>query len=127
MLAKEFAPERVDRLVSGGARYSSLCGATFSMIPEPPNNSAQKIMRNDYLQNALLVITDPNILVNVVSRRVKQLRQGHRPLVESLEKLSAEDTALREISEGRITYELPSAAEMALVAKPSVFRRSVNA
>ena len=84
-------------------------------------------MRNDYLQNALLVITDPNILVNVVSRRVKQLRQGHRPLVESLEKLSAEDTALREISEGRITYELPSAAEMALVAKPSVFRRSVNA
>lgn len=62
-------------------------------------------MRDDYLKEALKVIDDPNILVNVVSRRVKQLRRGHRPLVESLEKLSAEDTALREIMEGKITYE----------------------
>ena len=63
-------------------------------------------MRNDYIQGALKVIDDPNILVNVVSRRVKQLRRGNRPLVESLEKLSAEDTALREISEGKISFEV---------------------
>jgi DNA-directed RNA polymerase subunit omega len=69
-------------------------------------------MRDDYLQAALKVIGDPNILVNVVSRRVKQLRRGNRPLVESLEKLSAEDTALREIAEGKIAYELPSLEEM---------------
>jgi DNA-directed RNA polymerase subunit omega len=37
---------------------------------------------------------------------VKQLRRGSRPLVESLEKLTAEDTALREIIEGKIGYEL---------------------
>lgn len=65
-------------------------------------------MRDDYLKDALRVIDDPNILVNVVSRRVKQLRRGNRPLVESLEKLSAEDTALREIIEGKISYELAS-------------------
>ena len=65
-------------------------------------------MRYDYLRNALLVIEDPNILVNVVSRRVKQLRRGNRPLVQSLEKLSAEDTALREVAEGKISYELGS-------------------
>ena len=70
-------------------------------------------MRTDYLQNALLIIEDPNILINVVSRRVKQLRRGNRPLVVSLEKLSAEDTALREIAEGKITYELATAAEIA--------------
>ena len=63
-------------------------------------------MRDDYLSKARLVIDDPNILINVVSRRVKQLRRGSRPLVESLEKLSAEDTALREIAEGKISYEL---------------------
>ena len=63
-------------------------------------------MREDYIKDALKVITDPNMLINVVSRRVKQLRRGHRPLVESLEKLSAEDTALREIMEGKISYEL---------------------
>jgi DNA-directed RNA polymerase subunit omega len=70
-------------------------------------------MRNDYLQNALKVIDDPTILVNVVSRRVKQLKRGNRPLVESLEKLSAEDTALREIAEGKITYELASVEDLA--------------
>jgi len=65
-------------------------------------------MRDDYIKEALKTIDDPNILVNVVSRRVKQLKRGNRPLVESLEKLSAEDTALREIIEGKISYELAS-------------------
>lgn len=63
-------------------------------------------MRDDYIKEAKKVINDPNILVNVVSRRVKQLRQGNRPLVESLEKLNLEDIALREIIEGKISYEL---------------------
>jgi DNA-directed RNA polymerase subunit omega len=70
-------------------------------------------MRDDYLRSALTVIDDPTILVNVVSRRVKQLKRGNRPLVESLEKLSPEDTALREIAEGKITYELATEAELA--------------
>ena len=39
-------------------------------------------MRDDYLQKAREVIPDPYILVNVISRRVKQLRRGSRPLVE---------------------------------------------
>ncbi len=63
-------------------------------------------MRDDYLRAAQLVIDDPTVLINVVSRRVKQLRRGNRALVESLEKMSAEDTALREIAELKISYEL---------------------
>lgn len=63
-------------------------------------------MRDEYLLAARAVVSDPYILINVVSRRVKQLRRGARPLVESLEKLNAEDIALREIAEGRISYEL---------------------
>ena len=63
-------------------------------------------MRDDYLQSAQLVITDPNILINVVSRRAKQLKNGYKPLIESLERLSAEDIALREIIEGKISYQL---------------------
>ncbi len=66
-------------------------------------------MRDDYIKEALKIITDPNILINVVSRRVKQLKRGNRPLVESLEKLSPEDIALREIIEGKISYELAAA------------------
>lgn len=63
-------------------------------------------MRDDYIRDALKVIPDPNLLINVVSRRVKQLRRGNRPLVESLEKLSSEDIALREIIDGKISYEV---------------------
>jgi DNA-directed RNA polymerase subunit omega len=71
------------------------------------------LMKDEYLKAALLKVDDPNILVNLVSRRVKQLRRGHRALVESLEKLSPEDIALREIIEGKISYEMPTAQEMA--------------
>jgi DNA-directed RNA polymerase subunit omega len=83
-------------------------------------------MRNDYLQSALQVIDDPTILVNVVSRRVKQLKRGNRPLVESLEKLSAEDTALREIAEGKITYELATIEELAQT-HPAPLRNAASA
>ncbi len=62
-------------------------------------------MRDDYIRQALSKITDPNILINVVSRRVKQLKRGNRPLVESLEKLSPEDIALREIIEEKISFD----------------------
>ena len=63
-------------------------------------------MRDEYIREAQKSIPDPNVLINVVSRRVKQLRRGSRPLVESLEKLSPEDIALREVIEGKISFEL---------------------
>jgi DNA-directed RNA polymerase subunit omega len=63
-------------------------------------------MRDEYLKAANKIITDPNILINVVSRRVKQLKSGMEPLVQSFEKLEGEDIALREIIEGKISYEL---------------------
>ena len=66
-------------------------------------------MRDEYIREAQKVIQDPNVLINVISRRVKQLRRGSRPLVESLEKLSPEDVALREVIEGKISFELHTA------------------
>lgn len=71
------------------------------------------LMRDDYLQAARKVIDDPNILINVISRRVKQFKRGSRPLVVSLEKLAPEDIALREVIEGKITYAMPTAEELA--------------
>ncbi len=65
-------------------------------------------LRDDYIDEAKKIIQDPNILINVVSRRVKQLKFGQKPLIESLERLSPEDIALREIIEGKISYELGS-------------------
>lgn len=63
-------------------------------------------MKDDYLKAALKVIPDPLILINVVSRRVKQFKYGVKPLVESLERLEPEDIALREVIEGKIGYKI---------------------
>ncbi len=63
-------------------------------------------VRDEYLKKAQEVITDPNVLINVVSKRSKQLKRGMRPLIDSLEKLEPEDVALREIIEGKISYQL---------------------
>jgi DNA-directed RNA polymerase subunit omega len=63
-------------------------------------------MKNSYLEEAAKIIPNPNILINLVSRRVRQLRMGMQPLVDSLETLSPEDIALLEIIQGKITYEL---------------------
>lgn len=76
----------------------------FTIGPFSP--SIRVAVRDEYLYAAKEKIADPNILINVVSRRVKQLKHGYKPLVESLEKLDPEDVALREIIEGKISYQL---------------------
>jgi len=63
-------------------------------------------MRDDLLKAASAIIKDPNILVNVVSKRVKQMKYGSLPLIDSLEKLFPEDIALKEIVEGKLKYEI---------------------
>lgn len=63
-------------------------------------------LKDEYLKEALKVIPNPNILINVISRRVKQYKLGMKPLIESLEKLEPEDMALREVIEGKISYTL---------------------
>ena len=62
-------------------------------------------MRDEYLKQPQVIKSDPNTLINVVSRRSKQLKHGNKPLVESLEKLEPEDIALREIIEGKISFQ----------------------
>lgn len=73
------------------------------------DKSPYRSMRDDYIKEALTSVADPNLLINIVSRRVKQLKRGSRPLVESLEKLSPEDVALREVIEGKIVFETAEA------------------
>ncbi len=67
-----------------------------------------------YLEPALLRIPGPELLINVVRRRVRQLIQGHRPLTETLAWMDFSDIALKEISEGKLSYELDT-AEVAAV------------
>ncbi len=63
-------------------------------------------MKAELVKAASEVITSPEILVNMVSRRVRQLALGHRPLVECAPGLREADIALTEIANGKLTYEL---------------------
>jgi DNA-directed RNA polymerase subunit omega len=62
-------------------------------------------MKADLIRAASEVITNQQILVNMVSRRVRQLSLGHRPLVEYAPGLREADIALTEIANGKLTFE----------------------
>ena len=62
-------------------------------------------MKADLVEKASLVITDPPLLINMVSKRVRQLNQGRPPLVERKPGMREADIALTEIIEGKIRIE----------------------
>ena len=72
-------------------------------------------MNSELCNQALEKVKNPNVLVNVVSRRVRQLNSGGgglgRPLVQDTAGLGAADIALREIIEGAIDFELLAVEE----------------
>ena len=85
-------------------------GSTPSILqfPAEATRSARSLrnMTTQLLQEAAQVIPNQQLLINVVSRRVRQLGLGHRPLVEATPRSSLTDIALREIIAGKLTYEL---------------------
>ena len=64
-------------------------------------------MRADLVEQAALVIKDPPILINMVSKRVKQLTAGRAPLVERRPGYREADIALLEIIHGKIKIADP--------------------
>ncbi|MGB3120547.1 MAG: DNA-directed RNA polymerase subunit omega, partial [Verrucomicrobiales bacterium] len=62
-------------------------------------------MRSDLVEEAAKVITVPAVLINIVSRRVRQLNHGRRPLVMTEPRMGAADIALKEIIEGKLRIE----------------------
>jgi DNA-directed RNA polymerase subunit omega len=82
-------------------------------------------MNPDLVKAASEVIINQQILVNMVSRRVRQLTIGHRPLVECAPGLREADIALTEIANGKLTFESTfvrkeNAAPAAVVEFPKV-------
>ncbi len=73
-------------------------------------------MNAELTKKALEKVGNPNVLVNLVSRRVRQLNSGggalSRPLVADAGHLGAADIALREIIEDKIGFEMPEVVEL---------------
>ncbi len=68
------------------------------------------IMSSQLLEEASKLIPNTALLVNLVSKRVRQLTTGHRPLVEVGPRMSNADIALKEIIDGKLTFEFLSAS-----------------
>jgi len=62
-------------------------------------------MKTELVHAASAVIPNQQILINMVSRRVRQLSLGHRPLVEFVPGLGHADVALMEIANGKLDFE----------------------
>lgn len=68
-------------------------------------------MNSEFCKQALAKVGNPNILVNLISRRVRQLNSGgggiSRPLIADTTKLGVADIALLEILEEKMGWEIP--------------------
>ncbi len=73
-------------------------------------------MNAELCKKALEKVGNPNVLINLVSRRVRQLNAGGggmgRPLILDYTNLGAADIALREIFEEKIGWEMPELTEL---------------
>jgi len=59
-------------------------------------------MNAQLLDEATKVIPEPQVLINMVSRRVRQLTAGSRPMVEAEFRMGFADIALLEIAKGKL-------------------------
>ncbi|MEK7676087.1 MAG: DNA-directed RNA polymerase subunit omega [Verrucomicrobiota bacterium] len=67
-------------------------------------------MNSEFCRKAAEKVGNPNILVNLISRRVRQLTSGggsgSRPLLSETAGLGAADIALLEIIEGKMGWDI---------------------
>ena len=81
-------------------------------------------MNAEFVKKALEKVGNPNVLVNLISRRVRQLTSGGgkmgRPLVAETGHLGAADIALREIVEDKMGFEMP---ELVALVRPVAKKR----
>ena len=64
------------------------------------------VLKAELSEKALKLVGNPNVLINLVSRRVRQLTSGgNRPLIMETAGLSTAEIALTEIVEGKMSWE----------------------
>ena len=95
-----------------------------------PSTFGNNFMKQTLVQDALKTVQSPQVLVNIISKRVRQLGQGFRPLVAFDPKLTFMDVALKEVAEGKLGYEMievPSAAGTSTTPPPAKKSRKTAA
>jgi DNA-directed RNA polymerase subunit omega len=80
-------------------------------------------MNPEFLKKALEKVGNPSVLVNLISRRVRQLNNGDRPLLNDAGILGAADIALREVIEEKMGWEIPEVLVLTRPVRKKVRRR----
>jgi DNA-directed RNA polymerase subunit omega len=76
-------------------------------------------MRSELVHRALAKVANPQILINVVSKRVRQLGLGYRPMIAVSPRMTFMDVALHEIADGKLGYEVIGGSATEAPAKPA--------
>ena len=74
-------------------------------------------MTSSLVDDALKLIGSQQVLVNMVSKRVRQLSAGHRPMIETGPRMGFSDIALTEIIQGKLTWEAAPVVELVVPGK----------
>jgi DNA-directed RNA polymerase subunit omega len=69
-------------------------------------------MNAEFVKQAMEKVVNPHVLVNLVSRRVRQLNAGARSLINNTGNLGVADIALLEIIEDKMGFEMPEIVEL---------------
>ena len=81
-------------------------------------------MNSELAKKALARVGNPNVLVNLISRRVRQLNSGgglnSRPLIMEIGNMGVADIALTEIVEDKMSWDMP---DEAVVLEPTSKKR----
>lgn len=80
-------------------------------------------MNPEFLKKALEKVGNPGILVNLISRRVRQLNYGERPFLANTGNFGAADIALREIIEEKMGWEEPEVVALVRPVRKKARRR----
>jgi len=59
-------------------------------------------MKAQYIDEASKIVPEQQVLINMVSRRVRQLNAGSRPLIDVEPGTGLADIALQEIAHGKV-------------------------
>jgi DNA-directed RNA polymerase subunit omega len=86
------------------------------------NGNRGTTLNSELTKKALEKVVNPNVLVNMISRRVRQLTgtagsSPARPLIAETAGLGSADIALLEIAEGKISWEFLEKTEEELAAE----------
>ena len=80
----------------------------FVLLRRRQEERSLSMSKNEQLSKALKTVQSRFLLVNLLTKRIRQLRDGASPLVEHSNNLVVEEIALQEIAAGEVIPTHPT-------------------